>query len=146
MKMGRYNILLVEDDESLAMALTDSLEMNNYAVVHASDGLMALEQYRRHKPDLILLDVILPEKNGYEVAEAIRAQDLFTPILFMTGTEVEEKDRLRAYDIGACDYLIKPLLPAELIAKIRVWQSTRRVITTHSVKQYEIGGRLCSLD
>lgn len=143
--MEKYIILLVEDDESLAMVLTDSLEMHGYTVVHASDGLMALEKYKLHEPGLILLDVIIPEKNGYEVAREIRSRDQFIPILFMTGTEVEEPDRLKAYDIGACDYLIKPLLPAELIAKIKVWQATRRVVNM-SVKQYKIDHNVCYLD
>lgn len=136
--MAQYNILLVEDDESLAEVLIDCLEMNDYHVVHASDGLKALAAYRSHRPDLILLDVVLPEKDGYEVAKVIRKKDIYTPILFMTGTEVETKDRLKAYEIGACDYLIKPLVPEELLAKLKVWRATRRIAGDQD-KPYKIG-------
>ena len=111
-------VLLVEDDPSLAMGLCDALEFEGFRVVHAARGADAIEQARKHAPDCILLDLMLPDLNGYQVCEQIRRTDLRTPILMLTARG-QEADKIRGLDVGADDYVTKPFSPRELVARVR---------------------------
>jgi len=111
-------ILLVEDDPSLAMGLCDALEFEGFRVVHSSRGADAIEQAKRHSPDCILLDLMLPDLNGYQVCEQIRRSDARTPILMLTARG-QEADKIRGLDVGADDYVTKPFSVGELLARIR---------------------------
>ena len=111
-------VLLVEDDPSLAMGLCDALEFEGFRVVHAARGADAIEQARKHAPDCILLDLMLPDLNGYQVCEQIRRTDLRTPILMLTARG-QEADKIRGLDVGADDYVTKPFSVGELLARIR---------------------------
>ena len=111
-------ILIVEDEGPLAAGLSDLLSGEGYLPLVAADGRQALELFRRRKPDLVLLDVMLPEKSGYEVCREIRKADPLVPILMLTA-KGEELDRIAGLELGADDYIVKPFGVGELLARIR---------------------------
>jgi DNA-binding response OmpR family regulator len=111
-------ILLVEDDPSLALGLVDSLEFEGFRVTHAQTGQRALDLAERDKPDCVILDLMLPDLNGYQVCERIRHGDPLVPILMLTARS-QEADKIRGLDVGADDYVTKPFSVGELVARIR---------------------------
>jgi two-component system alkaline phosphatase synthesis response regulator PhoP len=110
-------ILVVEDDEVIRMALGDRLESEGYAVEFAIDGEEAVQKASRRTSDLVLLDVMLPRKNGFDVCRDIRAAGVLVPILMLTarGQTIE---KVLALKIGADDYMTKPFDAMELLARI----------------------------
>jgi len=110
-------VLVADDDRKIIDMLRRTLAYEGYAVLTASDGAEALEKVRTHRPDLIILDRMMPGLEGLEVARRIRAADP-TPILMLTARDAIE-DRVAGLDSGADDYLVKPFAPAELLARIR---------------------------
>ncbi len=123
-------ILLVEDDPSLALGLCDALEFEGFKVTHAAKGGDAVEHAKRHTPDCIILDLMLPDLNGYQVCEQIRRFDPRTPILMLTARS-QEADKIRGLDSGADDYVTKPFSVGELVARIRaVLRRSQRAIPT----------------
>ena len=111
-------ILLVEDDPTLTLGLCDALEFEGFKVIHEARGSNAIEQAKRSAPDCIILDLMLPDLNGYQVCEAIRRADPRTPILMLTARS-QEADKIRGLDVGADDYITKPFSVGELVARIR---------------------------
>jgi len=111
-------ILVVDDEPKIAQIARDYLEHAGFAVVTARDGKSALTQARAAKPDLIVLDLGLPEMDGLDVTRAIR-RDSNVPIIMLTA-RVEESDKLVGLELGADDYLTKPFSPKELVARVRV--------------------------
>jgi DNA-binding response OmpR family regulator len=111
-------ILLVEDDPSLALGLCDALEFEGFRVVHAARGQDAIDLAAKQKPDCIILDLMLPDLNGYQVCEQIRKGDGRTPIVMLTARS-QEADKIRGLDVGADDYVTKPFSVGELVARIR---------------------------
>ena len=116
--MKALKILFADDDLKYALILKRFLEAEGYEVYYAGNGRIALEQYPDVKPDLILLDINMPEVNGYEVARRIRETDKQTLIFFLTD-RTDKTDRLEGFKVRANDYLSKPFYPEELIARIR---------------------------
>ena len=116
--MKPLKILFADDDLKYALILKRFLEAEGYEVHYAGNGRIALEQYPEVKPDLILLDINMPEVNGYEVARRIRETDKQTLIFFLTD-RTDKTDRLEGFKVRANDYLSKPFYPEELIARIR---------------------------
>jgi two-component system response regulator MprA len=112
------NILLVEDDKDLAGFVREGLEDENWAVKVCHDGGSGLRQAELHAYDIILLDVMLPVLNGFEVTKRLRLQSLRTPILLLTARDAPE-DVVRGLDAGADDYLTKPFEFEILLARIR---------------------------
>jgi two-component system response regulator BaeR/two-component system response regulator AdeR len=110
-------ILIVEDEPRLADILEDYLRRDGYRTERAGDGLRALELWRASRPDLILLDVMLPELDGFEVARRVRA-DGDTPIIMLTARD-DEIDKLLGLGLGADDYVVKPYSPREVMARIK---------------------------
>jgi two-component system, OmpR family, response regulator len=110
-------ILLVDDDPRLRDLVALALERAGYGVITASDGQRALMHAAREKPDLIVLDVGLPEMDGFEVCRRIRAASE-VPILFLTARD-DEVDRIVGLELGADDYVTKPFSPRELVARIK---------------------------
>jgi DNA-binding response OmpR family regulator len=133
-------ILLVEDEPSLAMLIRDNLAERGYTVVQAADGEQALTVYREQAPDLILLDVMLPRRDGFAVAEIIRAADRETPILFLT-SKARPKDVVRGFEAGGNDYLKKPFGIEELLVRMKVLLSDRRLLLSEPVpaNTYRLG-------
>lgn len=110
-------ILLVEDASDLARVIVRELEATGYEVLHAADGVAALEMHACHRPDLVILDWMLPRLDGLEVLRQIRRTSAI-PILMLTARD-EEADRVIGLEVGADDYLTKPFGMRELLARVR---------------------------
>lgn len=115
--MPRRMVLVVEDEAEIADVLRQYLERDGYRVAVCGDGGQALAEYGRLRPDLILLDVLLPGVDGYEVCRRIRAQGV-TPVIMLTARD-EEHDKLVGLALGADDYITKPFSPREVVARVR---------------------------
>ncbi len=111
-------ILIVEDDKVLVRGLSDALKHENFDVLSGGDGNVGYEMAKKEKPDLIILDLILPGMNGLEVCKKIRSDQLQVPILMLTSKK-EEVDKVLGLELGADDYLTKPFGMRELIARVR---------------------------
>jgi DNA-binding response OmpR family regulator len=111
-------ILLVEDDPSLAMGLVDALEFEGFEVTHARTGQDGIQLAKDRRPDCVILDLMLPDTNGYRVCEVVRQTDPVLPILMLTARS-QEADKIRGLDSGADDYVTKPFSIGELVARIR---------------------------
>ncbi|MDA3918412.1 MAG: response regulator transcription factor [Deltaproteobacteria bacterium] len=115
--MTQIKILVAEDDANIRMGLVDTLESENYQVKEACDGAMALELFNNSSFDLILLDIMMPGKSGYDVCQDIRAVDKDIPIIMLTA-KGEEFDKVIGLKLGADDYITKPFGIHELLARI----------------------------
>jgi two-component system OmpR family response regulator len=115
--MMEQTILIIEDDRNLIDVLSYNLTREGYRVVSAIDGVQGLEMARKNKPDLIILDIMLPKMSGLEVCRILR-KETTVPILILTAKS-EEIDKIIGLEIGADDYLTKPFSMRELIARIR---------------------------
>lgn len=122
-----YQIILVEDEPSLAMIIQDSFEQEGYQVQHFSQAEDALKAYHQEKPDLLVLDVMLPKSNGYELAKQIRNTDRLTPIIFLTAKSKVE-DVVAGFEAGGNDYLRKPFSIEELLVRIKVLLNDQRLL------------------
>lgn len=111
-------ILVIEDDPDIIEICRDYLKAAGYDVLTANDGVKGLAAARREKPDLIVLDLMLPEMDGLDVTRAIRRES-DVPIIMLTA-RVEETDKLIGLELGADDYITKPFSPRELVARVRV--------------------------
>lgn len=111
-------ILLVEDEKRMAQALCEILRLEKYDVDHYADGLDGLEAIEDEIYDIIILDVMLPGMNGYEIARKARQSGVRTPILMLTA-KAELDDKVTGLDSGADDYLTKPFMTKELLARLR---------------------------
>ena len=115
----KKKILYVEDDNTLAFLTADNLEQH-YDVMHFANGREAFEAFKKEEFDLCVLDVMLPEMDGFELAAAIRERDMEIPIIFLSAKTLKE-DRIKGLRLGADDYLVKPYSIEELILKIEVF-------------------------
>src|ERR1700755_2554173 len=116
--MRGHRILLVEDDSSIVIGLRMNLEREGYEVELAEDGDTALERVREGEFDLVLLDVMLPKRNGYEVLDALRKEGNLTPVVMLSARSAE-MDKVMGLDLGADDYIPKPFSVAEMLARVR---------------------------
>jgi len=115
--MGR-TILVVEDDAGIRIILEDALTSQGYAVVTAENGIKGLELARELKPDLVILDVMIPLLDGFEVCKRIRKEGIISPIMMLTVKE-EEVDKVLGLELGADDYVTKPFSLKELLARVK---------------------------
>jgi DNA-binding response OmpR family regulator len=111
-------ILIIEDDRAILRGLKDNLEYDKYEVLTATDGEQGYCLIQEKKPDLIILDLMLPKMSGYELCRKVREEGLNTPILMLTARG-EEVDRVLGLDLGADDYVTKPFSVPELLARVR---------------------------
>jgi two-component system response regulator MprA len=111
-------VLIVDDDERLCKMLRRTLVYEGFEVATAADGQEALRAVYAQRPDIVVLDWMLPELNGLDVLQALRADQNETPILMLTARDAVE-DRVEGLEGGADDYLVKPFAPAELVARVR---------------------------
>ncbi len=114
-----YNILIVEDDQRIASVVRFHLERESYACHHAADGDTGLRMALELKPDLVVLDVMLPGKSGFDVCQGIRNADIPQPAILMLTARVEEVDAVMGLTFGADDYVRKPFGVKELVARVR---------------------------
>lgn len=118
MASANYKILLVEDDQNFGDVLKSYLEMNDYAVTLATDGVLGLEAFRKNSFDLCVFDVMMPRKDGFTLAREIRERNQEVPIIFLTAKTMKD-DVLNGFKIGADDYIPKPFNSEELLLRIQ---------------------------
>ncbi len=114
----KKKILIIEDEQGISMAVKDELEFEGFEVRLAENGLQGLEAILDDRPDLVVLDLMLPGKNGFEICKEVRRRGIETPIVMLTA-RTQEVDKVRGLDLGADDYVVKPFSLAELVARIR---------------------------
>lgn len=124
-------LLVVEDEESLAEAVRYNLEREGYVVEVAGDGARGLEAFRTNAPDLVVLDLMLPELSGLDVCRAIRAE-ASTPIIILTARDAEA-DKVAGLELGADDYVTKPFSMRELVSRVRAGLRRARM-TSHATQ------------
>ena len=129
------NILLVEDEINLSEALTHILKKEKYSVDAVYDGESGLNSGLTNRYDVILLDVMLPKMNGYEVLKKLREEKIATPVLMLTARG-QVSDKIRGLDLGADDYLAKPFSTAELLARIRALIRRKTETINESIMSY----------
>lgn len=118
MLAARKKILVIEDEPHIVLGLTDALEFEGFTVVSASRGKDGVQLAKQEKPDAVLLDLMLPDANGFTVCQELRRWDAFVPIVMLTARS-QEVDKIRGLDVGADDYVTKPFSVGELIARMR---------------------------
>ncbi|WP_088324409.1 response regulator transcription factor [Polaribacter tangerinus] len=116
--MNNVKVLLAEDEASLGMIVKESLESRNFTVFHAENGEKALDIYKTKLPDILVLDVMMPKKDGFTLAKEIRQQNKQIPIIFLTAKS-QTADVLEGFNNGGNDYLKKPFSMEELIVRIK---------------------------
>ena len=116
--MSKIKVLLAEDEASLGMIVKESLESRDFIVFHAANGEEALEFYQTEKPDILVLDVMMPLKDGFTLAKEIRLENRRIPIIFLTAKS-QTSDVLEGFNLGGNDYLKKPFSMEELIVRIK---------------------------
>jgi DNA-binding response OmpR family regulator len=135
MRNKQVKILVVEDEPSLIFTLRDTLESEGYQVIVSEDGEQAVELVEEHKPDLMILDIMLPGKSGYDICKEVRAKKFTFPIIMLTAKD-QEIDKVKGLNLGADDYLTKPFGVKELLARIQA--RLRRSGTYSSSSEVEI--------
>jgi DNA-binding response OmpR family regulator len=134
----KAKVLLAEDDLSLGYVIKDNLSDMGYEVVLCPDGQTAIEKFNKEDFDICLLDVMMPNKDGFAVAKRIRQQTDIIPILFITAKSLEE-DRIRGFESGADDYIIKPFSMQELLLRMDVFLRRTKKMYSERSQSYQIG-------
>ncbi len=116
--MSKKRILIIEDEPDIVRGLKDALEFEGFEVLAAGDGKEGLRLEREKNPDCVILDLMLPDMNGYAICQEIRGHSRVVPILMLTAKS-QEADKIRGLEVGADDYVTKPFSIGELIARIK---------------------------
>lgn len=136
METTKAKILYAEDDENLGFVTTDNLKQKGFKTVYCKDGKEALKAFEREPFDICILDVMMPEVDGFTVAKTIREKDKNIPIIFITAKTMKE-DRIAGFKTGADDYITKPFSIEELIMRIEVFLKRNKVSDSKSVMPVE---------
>ena len=122
--MNKTKVLYVEDEAFLGKIVRESLESRGFDVIMESDGDKATDQFKKSKPNICVLDIMLPNKDGFKIADEIRQIDMEVPIIFLTA-KTETEDVVKGFSLGGNDYIRKPFSMEELIARIHNALRTR---------------------
>ncbi len=142
--MDKVKILLVEDDPNLGFVVKDNLSDKGYEVTHCINGLEAVRVIYKEKFDIYLLDVMMPKKDGFTLAQELREKKDDTPIIFLTAREMQE-DKLKGFAVGGDDYITKPFNFDELTMRIEAILK-RTKSTTPEQKEFNIGKYILKVD
>jgi len=112
-------ILIIEDDETILLGLKDDMEFEGYEVAVAENGKEGYMLARNKEFQLIILDILLPELNGFEICKKLREENVKTPILMLTAAKTEEMDKVMGLEMGADDYVTKPVGSREMVARVK---------------------------
>src|SRR5436190_11713703 len=134
----KIKILLAEDDLQLGFIIKDNLEEQGYEVINCPDGETAWDSYENKGPDICILDVNLPYRDGFSLAKKIRQKSDITPILFLTAKSLVE-DKLKGFAAGGDDYIVKPFNMKELLSRIQVFQRRNRMLFRNAANRISIG-------
>jgi DNA-binding response OmpR family regulator len=129
-------VLLIEDNPDLAFGLRASLEVEGYEVLHGAEGGVGLTLAREQTPDLLVLDLMLPEMTGYEVLRQLRRFNSAMPVLIMTARG-EEADKVQGFRLGADDYVVKPVGVLEFLARVEALLRRSQLRTTVGVHRFQ---------
>ena len=136
--MDKRRILIIEDEPDIIRGLQDALEFEGFEVMSADTGQGGADKAAAERPDCVLLDLMLPDDNGYRICEIIRANDPVVPIIMLTA-KAQEADKVRGLEVGADDYVTKPFSIAELIARINaIFRRSERLQTND--EGFSVGG------
>ncbi|NOU33938.1 MAG: response regulator transcription factor [Polyangiaceae bacterium] len=138
-------LLVVEDDMSIAMGLRINLEKEGYEVIQASDGEDGLEAAITGSPDLVILDVMLPRKNGFEILNELRSRGYTMPIIVLSA-KTSEMDKVAGLELGAEDYVAKPFSLAELLARVRAALRRATIATAKAPRHIVFGDVRIDID
>lgn len=141
----RYDILVVDDDDKITSLLRRSLAFEGYLVRTAANGKEGLAQMMEKDPDLVILDIMMPELDGWEVCRRIRASGSSVPVLILTAKD-EVEDRVKGLDLGADDYLVKPFALEEMLARVRALLRRKSEISPREEKQLRFEDLVMDLD
>lgn len=134
----KTKILVAEDDLQLGFIIKDNLQEAGFEIINCPDGETAWDQYQKTNPDLCILDVNMPYRDGYSLAKKIRQKSDVVPILFLTAKSLTE-DKLKGFEAGGDDYIVKPFNMKELISRINVFLRRNKMIITDTKKSFKIG-------
>ncbi len=134
----KVKILVAEDDLQLGFIIKDNLEEAGFEIINCPDGESAWEYFQKSNPDLCILDVNMPYRDGFALAKKIRQKSDVVPILFLTAKSLEE-DKLTGFAAGGDDYILKPFSMKELISRINVFLRRNKLIVSHSQKTFKVG-------
>ncbi len=145
MSFNKQTIMIVEDEPSLIFTLRDTLEIEGYRTIVAEDAGKALEILKTRTPDLMILDVMLPGKSGFELCKELREMKLTFPILMLTAKD-QEADKVTGLNLGADDYITKPFGVKELLARIKaILRRTENQYGRH-ISRLHLGDAILDLD
>jgi len=136
--MQKIKILVAEDDLQLGFIIKDNLEEAGFEVINCPDGEAAWEHYQKSTPDLCILDVNMPYRDGFSLAKKIRQKSDIVPVFFLTAKSLEE-DKLKGFASGGDDYIVKPFSMKELLSRIQVFLRRNKMLVTESTKNFTIG-------
>ena len=138
--VNNQKVLLIEDELSLAMVVCDNLKSAGFRITHAPNGEEGLKAFYTIEPDLVILDVMMPKFNGFDVARSIRETNQYTPILFLTA-KLQTKDVVQGFESGGNDYIKKPFSIEELLIRIRYLLKDDKlsIKTSKGRHMYELG-------
>ncbi len=139
----KSRVLLAEDDLSLGYVIKDNLSDAGYDVILCPDGQAAIEKFNKDSFDICLLDVMMPNHDGFAVAKKIRQQSDLIPILFLTARSLQE-DRIRGFETGADDYITKPFSMQELLMRMEVFLRRTKKMHSDDAVAFQIGPFLFS--
>ena len=141
--MNKQRILVVDDDKTIAKVLRGYLEQAGYVVLTAYDGETAVQTLRSEKPDLLLLDLMLPDKDGWDITRLIRNDERLaaTPIIMLTA-RIEDSDKIIGLELGADDYVTKPFNPREVVARVKALLRRSQLGQTAVSERLQVGN-LC---
>jgi DNA-binding response OmpR family regulator len=131
-------VLLVEDEVWLGQIVKDSLEVRGFRVLLATDGLQGLQLFQSYSPDVVVLDVMMPQMDGFTLAERIRELNAAVPVIFLTARS-QTVDVVKGFELGGNDYLKKPFSMDELIVRIKALLSRKRTPLLPETDPYSIG-------
>ncbi len=132
------NVLLVEDEVFLGQIVKDSLEVRGFQVQHATDGMQGLNLFTQHNPDVVVLDVMMPQLDGFTLAQKIREQNASVPIIFLTARS-QTVDVVKGFELGGNDYLKKPFSMDELIVRIKALLNRKPAVPQPKTEGFAIG-------
>ncbi|HEV7621198.1 MAG TPA: response regulator transcription factor [Flavisolibacter sp.] len=134
----KIKVLVAEDDLQLGFIIKDNLEEEGYEVINCPDGEVAWDQYQKKQPDICLLDINMPSRDGFSLAKKIRQRSDVVPILFLTAKSMEE-DKLKGFEVGADDFITKPFSMKELVSRMNVFIRRSKMFHPQKLNEYEIG-------
>lgn len=117
---NKYKILVVDDDEDIVELIKSTFDReNSFSVITACTGIKTLDIVAKKKPDLVLLDIMLPDMSGYEICKKLRDMGNHTPVIFLSGKKVRPEDKVAGFHEGCDDFILKPFNPSELLCRVK---------------------------